>query len=183
MDGVEKSCTLCRSTPHVETGGEGGCCPLSPDCSQNASLANWCGKLSIRVLSRIGRRGRICTGNQQGLSLPGMLGSHHSPTERWCSRQESHLQPPGSKPGALILELREHKNGRHGRIRTDKPLLLRQRGMLDSRHMPLVAPAGLAPARLRSERSRLLLPHGAGNGAPARTSAGITGLGRPRSVF
>ena len=54
--------------------------------------------------------------------------------------------------------------------------------MLGSRHVPLAAPAGFAPARLRSERSRLLLPHGATTGTLARTSTGITGLGRPRSV-
>ena len=46
-----------------------------------------------------------------------MLSSRHSPAEKWRSRQESHLQPPGSKPGTLIVELRE-RIGAAPRIRT-----------------------------------------------------------------
>ena len=111
-----------------------------------------------------------------------MLSSHHSPVEL--------VLPAGISPAtsrfeagrSICLSYGSNETGRHGRSCTDKPLLLRQRGMLSSRHVPLAAPAGFAPTRLRSERSRLLLPHGAMNGAPARTSTGSTPLGLGRSV-
>ena len=40
----------------------------------------------------------------QILSLdPLLFGLNHMPNWKWCSRQESHLQPGGSKPPALIV--------------------------------------------------------------------------------
>lgn len=53
-----------------------------------------------------GPGGRTCTRTGRGLSSLPLRWA--TPGKRWCSRQESRLQPPRSKRGALYIELREH---------------------------------------------------------------------------
>jgi hypothetical protein len=63
----------------------------------------------------IGPRGRIRTLNLPVLSgTPLLVGLTR---RKWRSRQDSRLQPPRSKRGALYIELREHA-GADGETRT-----------------------------------------------------------------
>jgi hypothetical protein len=69
------------------------------------SLAPRPGSL-VRLIFQIGPRGRSRTRNLPVLSgTPLLVGLHAE--ESWHSRQESRLQPPRSKRGALYIELRE----------------------------------------------------------------------------
>ena len=67
--------------------------------------------------SKSGPGGRSCTRTGSVLSgVPLLLG--YAGKNEWCSRQESCLQPPRSKRGALYIELRERcGNGAPGRFR------------------------------------------------------------------
>ena len=54
-----------------------------------------------------GPHGRTRTRTDSGLSGAPLLIGLHGVVSKWCSRQESRLQPPRSKRGALYIELRE----------------------------------------------------------------------------
>jgi hypothetical protein len=70
---------------------------------------------------------------------------NYMPHRNWLPGPDSHRHDLGQSQAGYCYLTRQ-KTGPHARTCTEKPLFLRQRGMLDSRHVRMVAEAGLAPA-------------------------------------